>query len=570
MAYIERAERYHYPEHGWAIVSSDRRIYCHPTRRAEPDEWLWVLTHALLHLGFGHLHAPEMAGDHDREWSAACDYVVARFQTDLKLGRPPEGVSLPRDFPPQREEQLYRRFVEDGIPPELWRLGTAGAEPDMVLDGYSRRSSQERSEWQRRFGEGLTAAVTSAVNVAAGVEPHLGSEASLRSVTQLARSWFISSYPLLGSLAASFRLIEDAALCMRMEISIAAVNMEAQEIYLNPAAGLNSREWRFVMAHELLHVGLRHDARCAGRDPFLWNVACDYVINAWLIEMGVGEQPAVGLLYDPALQGLSAEAIYDRIVTDMRRHRKLATLRGKGLGDILGPSDDWWARGGATDLDAFYRRCLAQGLTYHGEWGRGYLPAGLIEEIRALAQPPIPWEVDLAAWFDGYFTPLEHVRSYSRPSRRQSATPNIPRPRYVPALGATDKRTFGVVLDTSDSMDRVLLAKALGAVASYSMSRDIPAVRVVFCDAAAYDQGYLPPEAVADRVKVRGRGGTVLQPGIDLLERAEDFPSGGPLLIITDGYCDRVRIRHTRQHAFLLPAGHRLPFIPNGPVFRLQ
>ena len=101
-----------------------------------------------------------------------------------------------------------------------------------------------------------------------GVEPHLGSEASLRSFAQLARSWFISSYPLLGALAASFRLIEDAALCMRMEISIAAVNVEAQEIYLNPAAGLNSREWRFVMAHELLHVGLRHDARCRGTRSF--------------------------------------------------------------------------------------------------------------------------------------------------------------------------------------------------------------------------------------------------------------------------------------------------------------
>jgi predicted metal-dependent peptidase len=36
---------------------------------------------------------------------------------------------------------------------------------------------------------------------------------------------------------------------------------------------------KFVMAHEFLHVGLRHDERQQGRDPFLWNVACDYAIN---------------------------------------------------------------------------------------------------------------------------------------------------------------------------------------------------------------------------------------------------------------------------------------------------
>jgi predicted metal-dependent peptidase len=68
-------------------------------------------------------------------------------------------------------------------------------------------------------------------------------------------------------------------------------------------------------------------------------------------------------------------------------------------------------------------------------------------------------------------------------------------------------------------------------------------------------------------VRARGRGGTVLQPGIDLLDAAPDFPQAAPLLVITDGYCDRLLIR--REHAFLLPAGANLPFIPRGPVFRI-
>ena len=263
------------------------------------------------------------------------------------------------------------------------------------------------------------------------------------------------------------------------------------------------------------------------------------------------------------------DVLYFLAQTDMRRYRRLATLRGVRLGDILERGlPEWWRAGDGIELDEFYRRCLGQGLVYHEEQGRGFLPAALIEEIRALSQPAIPWDVELAQWFDNHFLPLEKVRSYARPSRRQSATPDIPRPRWVPALGAEDGRTFGVVLDTSGSMDRALLAKALGAIASYSMSRDVPAVRVVFCDAVSYDQGYLPPEAVADRVKVKGRGGTILQPGIDLLDRAEDFPKDGPLLIITDGYCDRLRIR--REHAFLIPEGRHLPFVPKGRVFRLR
>jgi predicted metal-dependent peptidase len=138
----------------------------------------------------------------------------------------------------------------------------------------------------------------------------------------------------------------------------------------------------------------------------------------------------------------------------------------------------------------------------------------------------------------------------------------------VTDAAAQQGRTFGVVLDTSGSMDTKLLGKALGAIASYSVVRDVPFVRVVFCDAIAYDAGYFAPEEIADQVQVKGRGGTVLQPGINLLDKAEDFPSSAPLLIITDGYCDRLSIR--REHAFLLPTGSSLPFVPKGEVFRIK
>jgi predicted metal-dependent peptidase len=485
---------------------------------------------------------------------------VADFLARLKLGRPPDDFLHPMDFSARTEERIFAELCERGVP-EHYR-------GDMVSELQRPGWEKVNAAWQAALAEGMVAAVTSAVNVAAGVESRLGAGDSTQTRGQRARAWFINHYPLLGALAASFDIVEDPDVCRRLDISIAAVNVESREIFINPGARLNDMECRFVMAHELLHVGLRHDARCRGRDHELWNISADYVINGWLVEMQVGAMPS-GLLYDPDLKGLSAEAIYDRIVTDMRRYRKLATLRGVGLGDMLEPRrPGWWESDEGVTLDEFYRRSLSQGLVYHQEAGRGLLPAGLVEEIGALSQPPIPWDVELAKWFDEHFPPVEKRRSYARASRRQSATPDIPRPHWVPVTGAEDGRTFGVVLDTSGSMDRVLLAKALGAIASYSISREVGQVRVVFCDAAAYDQGYMPPEDIAGRVKVRGRGGTVLQPGIDLLVKAEDFPMEGPLLIITDGMCDRLTIG--REHAFLIPEGRHLPFVPKGKVFRIK
>jgi predicted metal-dependent peptidase len=564
---IQRHDDATVPPNGWARVTSFGSIHVHPKRRGTPEEWAYVLAHCALHLGLGHFREV----DDPVAWQAACCCYVARFLRDLKFGRPPVDMLIDVDaFGGQDEERLYAAFRLRGIPPELKGAGASGegfADMQRMGGGSASDRAENVKGWQSAFTSGLLDAVDSAVEVAAGRKPSMGSGRTQSPGTR-ARSWFMSSFPLLGSLAASFTLVEDPLVCQRMQIAVAAVDAEAKEIYLNPSAVKDEAEARFVIAHELLHVGLRHQARRMGRDPYLWNIACDYVVNGWLVEMGVGELPSFGALHDPALKGMSAEGIYDLIVTDMRRYRKLATLRGVGLGDMLGEEREWWRTGEGVSLDAFYRRCLAQGLEWHQGEGRGFLPAGLVEEIRALEQPPLDWDVELARWFDAYFSPLEQRRSWLRLSRRQSSTPDIPRPRWVPAESIDDGRTFGVVLDTSGSMDRKLLAKALGAIASYAVARDVPRVRVVFCDAVAYDEGYLSPEDIAGRVRVRGRGGTVLQPGIDLLERAHDFPKDGPLLVITDGACDRLHIR--REHAFLLPEGRSLPFAPKGKVFRVS
>jgi len=118
-------------------------------------------------------------------------------------------------------------------------------------------------------------------------------------------------------------------------------------------------------------------------------------------------------------------------------------------------------------------------------------------------------------------------------------------------------------------METQLLGKALGAIASYAMAHDVMAVRLVCCDAQAYDQGWVEPERLLDRFSLRGRGGTILQPGLDRLREMADkgeFPKQGPLLVITDGFCES-QISTTMDHAYLLPAGRRLPFPPRGEVF---
>lgn len=79
----------------------------------------------------------------------------------------------------------------------------------------------------------------------------------------------------------------------------------------------------------------------------------------------------------------------------------------------------------------------------------------------------------------------------------------------------------------------------------------------------------MAPEDIAGRVEITGRGGTILQPGVDALERSKDFPVTGPILIIPDGYIEE-NLKAKREHAYLITNRNRLPFRAKGKVFYMD
>ena len=192
------------------------------------------------------------------------------------------------------------------------------------------------------------------------------------------------------------------------------------------------------------------------------------------------------------------------------------------------------------DLDEFYRRGLVDGRRPATRRERGLLPGGLVAgDPGARATRRCPGTRGSPAGSTSSSRRAEPRRGYARASRRQSSTPTsraragTSRPRRSPAAPSASSST------PPGRMAPRLLGKALGAIASYAVARDVPAARVVFCDAAAVRRRLSAGRARSPAgSRVRGRGGTVLQPGIDLLQRAEDFPPDAPILVITDGWCD--------------------------------
>lgn len=88
---------------------------------------------------------------------------------------------------------------------------------------------------------------------------------------------------------------------------------DGKRLLINPDffLGLTEQQRVFLLAHESLHVAYMHMIRLDSRDFKKWNMACDYVINGFLVDLGYS-MPAGGL-YDPRFKDLSSEVVYTLI-----------------------------------------------------------------------------------------------------------------------------------------------------------------------------------------------------------------------------------------------------------------
>jgi predicted metal-dependent peptidase len=534
----------------FVTVSASGEVYANPYNYPRtPGEWQFVLAHALMHLAFGHPRRAERG----MAWNIACDCVVNEFLMRMKIGTMPEKLLRLPPGMPNNEEKLFGAFRERGGAPK--GETTNGAALDMT-------AGASKANWADIFARAVRAAARKCLS-SAGSEPS--------TPAQVARAWFIRNFPLLGSVLQLLKIVENAKLCERLGIRVAAVAPLKKEILVNPGWALEDPELRYVLAHMALHAGLQHVHRRGGRDPFLWNAACDYCVNSWLARTPaltrMCKAPTEGMLLSTDYTDLPPEEIYERLLTQEKTARKLVTFASQGASDVLyAPDTDEPAP--LDPVERLLGEALVRGYQLHAESGKGTLPYTLIDEIRALETPPDPWDVLLGRWFDEHIPPLERIRTYGRPSRRQSATPGIARPRYIwPDMETAVKATFGLIIDASGGLKASIAQRALGTIMSYALARNLPAVRVVLCGAEANDLGLVPTDELIQRFAVSERSSAVLGPAAALLEESRDFPFDSPLLFLTGLPCDRIKTQ--RAHAFVVPERGRLTFQTDAPVFHV-
>ena len=188
-------------------------------------------------------------------------------------------------------------------------------------------------------------------------------------------------HPFFGTLAlfAEFRVSD----------TVPSAATDGKVLWFNPdfTAWQDPSQLGGLIAHELLHAALQHVPRRRGRNPGLWNIAADIVVNGMVAGDTKYTLPEGGV-EKAELAHLSVEEIYEQLVTG-----KLP-IPILGLIDLL-------AGGGhtaideerATSLQRHWRAALQQAGAVARRMNKGFGREGLdsLRDIVEATAPSLNW-----------------------------------------------------------------------------------------------------------------------------------------------------------------------------------
>ena len=380
---------------------------------------------------------------------------------------------------------------------------------------------------------------------------------------------------------------------------------DAKYIYYNRnfVDKLKDGEVDFLFGHELLHCVYDHLGRRNDRQPLLWNIANDYVVNDTLVQEGVGELiTTVKACYDPKYRNLASEEVYedlkkqqDEMMKDfslddlLDQHLDLDGGDGSEADDKQGQGVPMPGAGADTEpckdgdkpgkpgengppkyseeekkkiKDEFKNSVIQAAQSA----GAGNVPAGVARMIKELTEPKMDWrellDVDITSQRKDDYT-------FMKPSRRNWHSDAI-----MPGMNNASMVEADCVIDASGSMTDKMVEDVLAEVKGIMTQFDDFKLRVFSFDTEVYGLKEFTPYNIdeIDTYEVLGGGGTDFEVVWTFMKENDIEPK--KLIFFTDGYpwgswgdpdyCDTFWLIHSyHDKAFEAPFGQTAHYEAN-------
>ena len=297
----------------------------------------------------------------------------------------------------------------------------------------------------------------------------------------------------------------------------------------------NNQERLYVYAHEIWHMAFMHMVRRHERDPVMWNIAGDYVINYLLTSNGFGEPPCGGL-YDTAYAGMSTDEVYKILEADasklpqlgMDDLLELGSLGTDGEGKPFTDADGKPIKDSKV-VEAMVKAQLQESIQAAAMAAKqagakpGDLPEFVQRMIEEMGNPKLPWYVILQNYVNGF---AKDDYSWQRPSKR--FMPDM----IIPSLYSETLERINVYIDISGSVSNADYTAFITELVSMFDSVNPQAMGIIGFNTQITEEVVCESSEDIRKLVMLGNGGTSIQPVVKhIAENSAEIS-----IVLTDGY----------------------------------
>ena len=346
-----------------------------------------------------------------------------------------------------------------------------------------------------------------------------------RRITDL-RSRLALRYPFFGKLILRLKVRFG-------EVGTACTDMDSITFDLSFMQKLSDTQLEFVMLHEVMHCVFKHCVRGSGKLPLIYNIACDIVVNSFILDiLGVcefivdGEEVMHLAPDDTEGREYTAEQVYDMLIRGYDL-QKLEELYGKGGFD----DHSGWGEGNAQSSSARWDKYVRDAAESTGKAGWGNIPGGLRRRIGQVNhRSKTNWRQLLQ----------DHIRvdrfdyDFTVPDRRFQD--GFILPSFCESVEGDTVTGLWLFVDASGSVSEKELAVLMGEIRSaYDQVENISG-KISFFDTEVSKPLDFDSCEELEQIEPVGGGGTDFYPIFRQIGEQDESERTELILIFTDGW----------------------------------
>lgn len=295
-----------------------------------------------------------------------------------------------------------------------------------------------------------------------------------------------------------------------------------------------------LLAHETWHVALMHLTRRGDKDPTIYNIAGDFVINLLLVDAGF--KIPEGGCYDRKYKGYTTEQVYEELIQnpeDIPQDINIDLMEGGLNGGELSPEQ-------RQSLESEIKTILVKAETQARMANQaGEIPGEVLRIIDDLINPKLNWKELLQRYVSAK---IKEDYSWTRPNRR-----HFPR-FYLPSLYSDAIGHITIAIDTSGSITDADITAMLTEIKNLYEEYKPSKLTIMDCDWSIHNVYEVERDNLEDilDLKFTGGGGTSFEPVIDYCKNHETQV----LVYFTDLYADPIEEELDFDVIWLCYSGH--------------